>query len=231
LVVLPAGSDLGSVTVRIELPDGKILDLSDWDFSKGPREIPVTIEGAETTITVDVKLETLPPDTEDLRLVDPDLTKWLLNARWEKDGSYSTAVAAPFTPEAAERGELPSRLLVKLEGLSNVGLSVVWVEGREGKMLCIGGTAKDWEALTESLSVSRIEFGYGDGGVTYRQTFDPPVTFESIPEENRYLSLEPPEPVVVEKGGGCDAGFDAEVTILALLAACLAARKSGRRTV
>ncbi|MDR2174820.1 MAG: hypothetical protein LBO82_02635, partial [Synergistaceae bacterium] len=39
LVVLPAGSDLGSVTVRIELPDGKILDLSDWDFSKGPREI------------------------------------------------------------------------------------------------------------------------------------------------------------------------------------------------
>ncbi|MDR2175219.1 MAG: hypothetical protein LBO82_04695, partial [Synergistaceae bacterium] len=85
---------------------------------------------------------------------------------------------------------------------------------------------EDWEALTESLSVSRIEFGYGEGDVTYRQTFDPPVTFGLIPEENHYLSRKPPEPVVVEKGGGCDAGFGAGVTMLALLAACLAARKS-----
>jgi hypothetical protein len=42
---------------------------------------------------------------------------------------------------------------------------------------------------------------------------------------------EPPAPVVVEKGGGCDAGFGAGVTILAVLAACLAARRNGRRTV
>ncbi|MDR2175799.1 MAG: hypothetical protein LBO82_07655, partial [Synergistaceae bacterium] len=58
---------------------------------------------------------------------------------------------------------------------------------------------------------------------------DPPVTFGLIPEENRYMSLEPPEPVVVEKGGGCDAGFGAGVTMLALLAACLAARKSAAK--
>ncbi|MDR2174819.1 MAG: hypothetical protein LBO82_02630 [Synergistaceae bacterium] len=79
-----------------------------------------------------------------------------------------------------------------------------------------------------ALSVSRIEFGYGDGGVTYRQTFDPPVTFGSIPEENHYLSRKPPEPVVVEKGGGCDAGFGAGAA-LAVLAACLAARKSAAK--
>ncbi|MDR2174362.1 MAG: SYNERG-CTERM sorting domain-containing protein [Synergistaceae bacterium] len=38
---------------------------------------------------------------------------------------------------------------------------------------------------------------------------------------------EPPAPVVVEKGGGCDAGFGAGAA-LAVLAACLAARKSVR---
>jgi hypothetical protein len=35
--------------------------------------------------------------------------------------------------------------------------------------------------------------------------------------------------VVVEKGGGCDAGFGAGVTRLAILAACLAARKSAAK--
>jgi hypothetical protein len=40
---------------------------------------------------------------------------------------------------------------------------------------------------------------------------------------------EPPDPVVVEKGGGCDAGFGAGLATLAVLAACLAARRGGKR--
>jgi hypothetical protein len=34
---------------------------------------------------------------------------------------------------------------------------------------------------------------------------------------------------VVEKGGGCDAGFGAGLATLAVLAACLAARKSAAK--
>ncbi|MDR2175303.1 MAG: hypothetical protein LBO82_05125, partial [Synergistaceae bacterium] len=76
------------------------------------------------------------------------------------------------------------------------------------------------------LSVSQIEFRHGDSDVMHQQTFDPPVTFESIPEGNRYMYNEPPEPVVVEKGGG-----GAGLTMLAVLAACLAARKSAAKKV
>ncbi|MDR2174628.1 MAG: hypothetical protein LBO82_01660, partial [Synergistaceae bacterium] len=79
------------------------------------------------------------------------------------------------------------------------------------------------------LSVSQIEFTRGDGDAMHLQTFDPPVTFDLIPEENRRMYNEPPDPVVVEKGGGCDAGFGAGVTMLTLLAVCLAARKSAAK--
>jgi hypothetical protein len=96
------------------------------------------------------------------------------------------------------------------------------------KMLWMGGTAEDENALKNLLSVSRIEFRHGDSDTMHLQTFDPPVTFKSIPEKNRRMYNEPPDPVVVEKGGGCDAGFGAGVTILAILAACLAARISAR---
>jgi hypothetical protein len=90
-------------------------------------------------------------------------------------------------------------------------------------MLWMGGTAEDEDALKNLLSVSQIEFRHGDA--MHLQTFDPPVTFESILEGNRYMYNEPPAPVVVEKGGGCDAGFGAGAAMLAVLAACLAARK------
>jgi hypothetical protein len=99
------------------------------------------------------------------------------------------------------------------------------------KMLWMGGTAEDENALKNLLSVSQIEFTRGDGDTMHLQTFDPPVTFDLIPEENRRMYNEPPEPVVVEKGGGCDAGFGVGLVTLAVLAVCLAARKSGRRTV
>jgi hypothetical protein len=97
------------------------------------------------------------------------------------------------------------------------------------KMLWMGGTAEDENALKNLLSVSQIEFTRGDGDTMHLQTFEPPVMFESIPEENRRIYNKPPEPVVVEKGGGCDAGFGAGVTMLTVLAACLAARKSAAK--
>jgi hypothetical protein len=91
------------------------------------------------------------------------------------------------------------------------------------RMLWIGGTAKDREALTKSLKIGEVSFVYGtQPGVT--QTFDPPVTFGSIKELNRWVM----KPIKSSKSGsgGCDTGTGGAAVFAVFAAGCAAFRKS-----
>jgi hypothetical protein len=226
------------VNLGVDLMDAKSIiepdprETGPLDFSQGPLTFTVTAENG-TTREIKVEVHVRPAESseelKDLDLVSPNGADWLLSARWEEDGSYSTALAAPFVPERAGTVS-PYRLYVTLEGLSNVGWSIVSVEGYEEnsllspeKMLWIGGTAEDRKML-ESLSVTQIDFRYEDEpNVEYRQIFDPPVSFYAIGK--RYIN-EPTEPTVIYRSrGGCDAGFGTAAFLLLLSAAAAGARK------
>jgi hypothetical protein len=87
------------------------------------------------------------------------------------------------------------------------------------------GTAKNLATL-KSLSVEAIDFTYAsEPGVTYRQTFIPPVAYDAIGEKNLVnLPEEPPVPAPEDEdgttrreNGGCNAGLSAAMFLFALL--------------
>jgi hypothetical protein len=94
---------------------------------------------------------------------------------------------------------------------------------KKDKRLRIYGTAKNLATL-ESLSVEAIDFTYAsEPGVTYRQTFIPPVAYDAIGEKNLVSIPEPPAPVPDDEdgitrleSGGCNAGFNVGLSAAAL---------------
>ena len=69
--------------------------------------------------------------------------------------------------------------------------------------------------MLEALSIARIDYAFeGDVGKSYKQTFNPAITYASIP--NKTVDSEPPPPGPLDpidptpdknSGGGCDVGF------------------------
>jgi hypothetical protein len=109
-----------------------------------------------------------------------------------------------------------------LRGLSNLSFDLTgYDEGsnapngsKKDRQLRIYGTAKDLATL-KSLWVEAIDFTYAsDPGVTYRQTFIPPVAYDAIGEKHLVNLPEPPASIpededdTTRREGGCNAGFN-----------------------
>jgi hypothetical protein len=242
LIKLPFGSDLRSVKIDFLPAHRRVVPSlgQPWDFSEGPLDFTLVAQDNITRRAVKIKVVTLPQVVKSGTLVSPDGKDWALNGIEQKDHSYSATVSAPISPEATlpegtllegtlSEGtavqELPS-LHVTLRGLSNLSLDLTgYAEGsnapdgsKKDRRLRIYGTAKNLATL-ESLSVEEIDFTYAsEPGVTYRQTFIPPVAYDAIGEKHlaHLPEPEPPAPIpddenedkIIVQEGGCNAGFN-----------------------
>jgi hypothetical protein len=234
LIELPFGSDLTNVKIDFLPAHRRVVPSlgQPWDFSEGPRDFTLIAQDNITRRTIKIKVVTLPRVVESGTLVNPDGKDWVLNGIEQKDRSYSTTVSAPvhaemtFPEGTLSEGtavqELPS-LHVTLRGLSNLSLDLTGYDessnapngSKKDRQLRIYGTAKNLATL-KSLSVEEIDFTYAsEPGVTYRQTFIPPVTYDAIGEKHIVNIPEPPAPEDEETDNntpivevGCNAGFN-----------------------
>jgi hypothetical protein len=236
LIELPFGSDLTNVKIDFLPAHRRVVpSLNEpWDFSEGPLDFTLIAQENLTRRAVKIEVVTLPRVVESGTLVSPDGKDWVLNGIEQKDRSYSVTVSTPVLSEATlSEGtgqEVPS-LHVTLRGLSNLSLDLTgYAEGskpdssKKDRRLRMYGTAKNLATL-KSLLVEEIDFEYAsEPGVTYRQTFIPPVAYEAIGEKHLVHVPEPnPEPApededdTTRREGGCNAGLNAAMCLFALL--------------
>ena len=239
LIVLPHGTDLTNVPVNVTPPKGGSVspDLSKGaDFSKGPIKFTITAEDKKTTkeYTLEIVTENAPgPDVESGSIAGTDISRWLVFAAYNADGTIAVEIRIPLAP-GFDIANL-DKLYALLSGLTNLSFACVDADGNVVPItsrtagepyLRITGTAASKAALA-STTLSRLSYWLKADATEYRQTFaqalklsDAQVTYTNNPPSTGGGEEE-------EKGGsggGCDAGFGA----LALVFSAAALRKRGR---
>jgi len=233
LITVPYGTDLTKIILTFTLPNSgaKITPANGGthDFSGG-KTIKFTVTSADgsKTQTYEIRVTAREYQVVDGTLVISLSNGWTLTATRNMDGTYNFTLTVPLGSSLAK---LPSQIYVTIAPesvLSDIALAILDAMGivlapypndpinrnaanaaSEPTSFKITGKAANRAAL-EALKITQIDYLFaGDVGKSYKQTFNPAITYASIP--NKTVDPEPapgptpqPTPSPDKGGGGCN---------------------------
>jgi hypothetical protein len=222
LVTVPYGTDLSKLALTFNMPhaNAKIdpANGTQQDFSDGkPVAYTVTSADGKKTQEYDVLVMAAPYQIIDRDIVDPLPQSWTISETHNADGTFSFVLTAPVDSWITSLN-LPSQIYVTITPtFSDLAIAIldkdgavlspylndpiVHQTGEPPVVLRMTGIASDRGEL-EALSIARIDYAFiDDVGKSYKQEFDPAITYDTIPNttvDPNPIPPQLPEPPVEE---------------------------------